>query len=634
MRSFRNQNKQQVRTLIVRIIALFIALLMVLGVIITAVVSVAALGEDPSAVQMNDEKIKVFDDNDFLFRIGILYSDDVLDSHRLRTHDKKNDVEGDLGYHLFATKGTELTYIWTVSQSMISICADGNLKSSESKGIISYKRSSSGTIGGYHLLIDGTYDTPEAVMVEIASLNEKNTGINIFAWYENGKYMIKCGSYTTLDAAKAESEKYSALLEKTCTAVGYTDTSIKVLNNSDGKILFGFDCKNEYGLGTYPEKKDGDERYLKLDPYDYYRAGVFEFKRSYYDGCDGLSLIMITELEEYIEGVVPWEISASYPIETIKAFAITVRSYTYQSLAKHSNYEFDICSTSHCQVHKGHSRVNQRVKDAVKVTKDQVLVCGNELVRAYYHALSGGSIAAGHQVWNQAELPYLQGMFTPWEKLDRDKGSWSYSATPKELCDSLRAEGYTVLKDEIKDVKITLCDNSSYVYQVIITDIHGNTQTITRNRNVKNAFGDYLLSGNFVISHNGVIEDGKDDTKISGIYVMTAEGLKVIRDEEKLNVQTALGVQTTTMPETLKVKTSTSMVTCDVLAETKAFVNGAGTVSEENGDFTFIGSGYGHGVGLSQLGSKDMADLGKTFDQILYTYFPNTKIMYYEEFKK
>ncbi len=633
-----SRKKKYFQTFIVRIVALVIAGLMVLGVLVSALVSVYAVEETEDNTEENTQpEMKLYGDGDYLLRIGVLYSDDAADSHKVHSS------HAQLGFHLFSTKGTELSYIWSVTDhTVLSFCVDGNLKKSVSGDVISYSASSSGDIGGYHLLLDGSYTTVAEVTEAISAMSEKSPETLLFPCYENSTYVIKCGSFTTLEVASENAETYSTLFGVTCTAVGFSETGIKVLGNSDGKILFGFDNGSDYGIGAYPIKDGETENYLELDPdrsTRVYRAGVYEFKHSLNQSYDGLTVIMITEMDEYITGVIPWEIIPSWPIEISKAMAITARSYAYGHTAKHSSKEgFDLCTTSCCQNHKGHGRVNQRIKDAVELTSGMVLVSGNELVTAYYHSLSGGSIAAGHQVWNQSELAYLQGCYTPWEVLDgRTYGSWTYTADPKTMCTQLNNLGYTVLKDSIADIDITKCDNSDYVYSVLITDIHGNQQRITRARNVKNAFSKYLHTANFTVTHNGTSSDVTDTETVSGIYVMTSDGLKVIEGEENLNIQTALGIVTSNKPQTLNVQTANSMVTCDVLAETKAFINKAVAATAAEAaptEFTFTGSGNGHGVGLSQYGAKDLCDLGKKYDEILYTYFPSTQVVLYEDFVK
>ncbi len=610
MKSYRNK-----KNVVVRAVALIIALLMVIGVLISAIISVNGVEEEQNTDMM---PYTLYDESDILMRLGVYYGEDTTTSQRLRCSGNDN------GYYLYKTENKTYEYIWTLDASTVFVCVDGNLKHSyDGDGYKYYYRSPSPEIGGYHLLLDGKYENAEDALTQLTILKEKQDIFSLFPCYENGSYVIKAGDYSGEQQAQADAEACSELLGIGCSAIGYTESGIKVLNNS-GEIIFGFDCTEKCGLGFYAA---GEDNYVKLNS-GYYRAGINEFKRytNKSEDADGVSLVMICSLEEYVMGVVPWEIYNHWPAEIEKAFAITARSYAYANIDKHSKHGFDICSSSHCQNNKGMSRVNQNVKDAVLATANIILMCDGEIVTAYCNDLGGGSIAAGHQVWNQNELPYLQGMFTPWEVLDgRTYGKWSYSDTAKGLCEYLNTRGYPQLKDEISDIKITLCDNSSYVYKVTITDIHNESVTITRTRNVRNALYKYLHSGNFVIEHNGKIENGYDKEAVYGIYVMTAEGIKVIKGETNLTIKTALGTLTAKSPEELSVKTSATTVSSDVAAETREFLKNSVSNSEEaNGNFTFIGSGNGHGVGISQWGGRDLADSGKSCTEILSTYFPTS----------
>ncbi|MFQ9439967.1 MAG: hypothetical protein ACLR13_01880 [Acutalibacteraceae bacterium] len=47
----------------------------------------------------------------------------------------------------------------------------------------------------------------------------------------------------------------------------------------------------------------------------------------------------------------------------------------------------------------------------------------------------------------------------------------------------------------------------------------------------------------------------------------------------------------------------------------------------ENGTFTFYVKGYGHGVGMSQVGAEYMANQGSSYDEILAWYYPNTTLV-------
>ncbi len=411
------------------------------------------------------------------------------------------------------------------------------------------------------------------------------------------------------------------------------DTEIVLLDYLTGDFLFYFDTDGEYGFGCYPNKIDGEYNYLKTAD-GYYRPGVFEFKRYNGDGVDGISMVTVSEIEEYVESVVPWEIYTTWPLETIKAFAITVRTFAVSNIvdSKHAKYGIDVCSTSNCQVSKGHSRVDDIVRRAVAETKGMILTCDGKTAGISYSAVTGGSIAASHQVWNQPAQKYLIGQFTPWERYETHKyGNWQFEATPEKLCRTLRNDGFTQFKDAIADVEILeLCENSSYVYKIRVTDIHGTSAVIVRSRNVYHALEDYLYAANFVIMRDGVIDDGTGDK--TGIYVMTENGLQMIPKNEQINVITSTGIKTSSLPNILSVQTSSGPIELDVLNEAKKFVENAVNPSNSESNFIFIGKGNGHGAGMSQLGIRDLADLGYKCDEILYKYFPYTEVTHYREY--
>ena len=60
-----------------------------------------------------------------------------------------------------------------------------------------------------------------------------------------------------------------------------------------------------------------------------------------------------------------------------------------------------------------------------------------------------------------------------------------------------------------------------------------------------------------------------------------------------------------------------------------AIISADGKETYDSGDitsYTFVGGGWGHGVGMSQYGAMGMADAGFTYDEILYHYFPGTEL--------
>ncbi len=581
----------------------------------------------------------VFKEGDTLLRVGIFYSPDTKECYRLRPSDAQ------LGFDLYSTtEDHKFTYLYTIEKtSDICYAKGGNLyKYKESESKWEYRTTtdvSKAVVGGYHVLLPYVYDNARDLNEAIAELSQTFEEI-IIPSSINGEFKILIGSYFTKEDAQTALTGIAEHVDGASILSPSKENEVTVLDHQTAEILFYFLDSYEKGIGCYPKKEDGKYNYIKIQS-GYYWPGIFEAKRYKTSSTDSLSLVMISEMEEYVESVVPWEVSSSWPLESLKAFAICVRTYAYANLGKHASQGFDLCCDSNCQTSLGHSRVTDGVREAVKATDGLMMMCEGKPATAYYSAVTGGSIAAAHEVWNQLPEKYLVGRFTPWEKYETHKyGVWEFTATPKELCTHMRSRGYTQFKDEIKDIKINrLCENSSYVYSITVTDIHGTEATIFRTRNVKNSMSDYLLSANFVISHNGVIEDGIPDNS-TGIYVMTADGLKLLPPENKdqIHVITSTGIKTSSLPNILSVNTSKGAVSLDVLKEAENFVKNAKKVNSEkstaNGNFTFIGKGYGHGAGMSQIGVRDLADLGYKYPDILLQYFPNTEIIHFTEFTK
>lgn len=129
-------------------------------------------------------------------------------------------------------------------------------------------------------------------------------------------------------------------------------------------------------------------------------------------------------LEQYITGVVAAEMPASFHVEALKAQAVAARTYTSLRLTRDSKDEkhpdAHLCADSgHCQAWIDtaemrkrwgrHFRANyNKIAEAVKETKGQVLTCDGELIDPVYHASCGGrGTEDAREVWGH-EVPYLK----------------------------------------------------------------------------------------------------------------------------------------------------------------------------------------------------------------------------------
>jgi SpoIID/LytB domain protein len=123
-----------------------------------------------------------------------------------------------------------------------------------------------------------------------------------------------------------------------------------------------------------------------------------------------LRLVNIVPIEEYLKGVVPWEMSPTAPLEALKAQSICARGETLAKIqnGRHRADEFEICDYDHCQGYPGIENENARSSLAVEQTVGLVLLRDGEIADAVYGTNSGGITADKNDVWRGGPAPHLQ----------------------------------------------------------------------------------------------------------------------------------------------------------------------------------------------------------------------------------
>jgi stage II sporulation protein D len=113
-------------------------------------------------------------------------------------------------------------------------------------------------------------------------------------------------------------------------------------------------------------------------------------------------------MPDYLAGVVEAESGPNEVIEYYKNQATICRTYALKNLEKHKKEGFHLCDGVHCQAYKGKSTKNKIIPEAVKETKDLVIVDNqNQLIEALFSANCGGQTNNSEDVWTSA-LPYLR----------------------------------------------------------------------------------------------------------------------------------------------------------------------------------------------------------------------------------
>ncbi len=105
------------------------------------------------------------------------------------------------------------------------------------------------------------------------------------------------------------------------------------------------------------------------------------------------------DLEEYLYGVIPREISPSWPEQALKTQAVAARTYALYHMIKRKHEMYDVFSTTSSQVYGGKVSEHPSAIRAVDKTKGEVLTCKGRLVLALYHANSGGKTEQMENVW-------------------------------------------------------------------------------------------------------------------------------------------------------------------------------------------------------------------------------------------
>lgn len=130
------------------------------------------------------------------------------------------------------------------------------------------------------------------------------------------------------------------------------------------------------------------------------------------------------KMEDYIKGVTPAEMPATWHIEAVKAQAICARTYALRYDYDSNPPTYDICKTQKCQVYIGYEHEHKNSNLAVDQTCGEVAVYDGELIGTYFHSTSGGMTENSENVWVKP-LPYLKGVVSTGEEIS-SKHTWMH----------------------------------------------------------------------------------------------------------------------------------------------------------------------------------------------------------------
>ena len=322
-----------------------------------------------------------------------------------------------------------------------------------------------------------------------------------------------------------------------------------------------------------------------------------------------LQVVNVVDVETYLESVISSEMSAHASVELLKAHAVISRSWLLHPILsvpatmmnedvvadewvrwyeRDAHVGFDVCADDHCQRYQGTTRITRpEVYQAVKATRGQVLMFEGRVCDTRFSKSCGGVSECFENCWAPTQHPYLVPVRDDRKDEDLDltqeEQAHKWICTrPKSFCDTSDAE---VLRQVLNHYDRELPD--AYRWKVVYGQ-QELSELIARKSGVD--FG--------MIQRLIPIQRGP-----SGRIIR----LRIEGEKRQLTIGKELEIRRWLAPTHLY---------------SSAFVVERTT----DGGFCLIGAGWGHGVGLCQIGAAVMAHEGFDYQQILQHYFPNTQL--------
>jgi stage II sporulation protein D len=342
----------------------------------------------------------------------------------------------------------------------------------------------------------------------------------------------------------------------------------------------------------------GSESLVKVDK-NKYRDYITFLERD-----NKLSLINHINMEHYLYGVVPKEMPASWPVESLKAQAVVARSFALSNLNKHAKEGFNLCDTTDCQVYKAYDNEHPNTNQAVDETKGEYVYYNGKVASTPYHSTSGGYTEDSSVAWG-GSVPYLIPVYDVYSE-GTASNIWSINITPLEIKNKLSTIGINI--GDIKDIIILNTSSANRVVELKIVGSNGDhimngnkMRTLLGNTTMKSTWFEIDKKGQNLTKKVYVIDDSLRnpvEVNINSTYILDG---KSNTSSNRNNVSRAIGSDRT--------------------------INIEQTLSMTPTTFIFNGKGYGHGVGMSQFGAMEMAKLGYKYEDIIKHYYTGVEII-------
>ena len=346
--------------------------------------------------------------------------------------------------------------------------------------------------------------------------------------------------------------------------------------------------------------------------------------QGYYGGFElekreeGILLINEVLLEEYLYAVVPSEMPAYYPLEALKAQAISARTYAYDKMVHVglSSYGANLDDSATYQVYNN-IKENDSTTTAVKETRGELLYAEDGLAGTYYYSTSCG-FGTDAAIWNADNvntLPYLQakemtteGASYTSEEMQTEEGFEEFiSKTDSSHFESEESwYRWTYEHENMEKIAEKLVSRLENYPNYVFTSLDGES------------WGHKSLEEGFVITDIHVKRRGAGGT-IEELLVNTDKGNFLVKNEYHVRAVVTDGEAKAELQNDNTYACGNLLPSAFFMVETE----------KKDGAVTGIkltGGGFGHGVGMSQNGARNLADLGYGAEDILEFYYEGCEV--------
>ena len=280
----------------------------------------------------------------------------------------------------------------------------------------------------------------------------------------------------------------------------------------------------------------------------------------------GLTAVNILAMETYLLGVVPLEIGAGRPpeeLEAVKAQAVAARTYAVRHMGRRESLGFDVYGSTMDQVYGGADADDPVSARAVRETRGEIIMYDGKPIEAFYHSTCGGHTAALEEVWVGEPRPYLTAVS------DARPGGGFY-------CESSNRFRWS----------------ESWTRTELL-------ETLER----------------------GLSAHAGRDVDVSTVHSMTVTGRTPSGRTEAVSIRTDAG-EFRVRGDSIRwvLRPAPNRILNSSLIELHP--EGSGEVT----GLTVDGGGWGHGIGMCQIGAVARAREGQSYREILTTYYRGTRI--------